>query len=254
MSHPTIRVQGELLSEIPAALYLPPNALKIHLKTFEGPLDLLLYLVRKHQFDILDIPMLLLCRQYTAYMEEILTHDMEAVADYLSMSALLIEIKSKMLLPRTIVEQDDEDDPRADLVRQLLEYERIKSASLAVNALPRRARDFISPRVSIDIPQIAQKPIVQPLQITHAFSTILARLQSNKSYRIIPETISMRAVMSEIIRLFSDKCSFSFFEIVKPKQGGITFMAVLQMQLEKIITLHQEPDSDELIIEQPVQQ
>ncbi len=250
MSDSIIRVQGEILNELPSALYLPPKALRVQLQMFEGPLDLLLYLVRKHKFDVLDIPMTALCKQYIAYMEEILHSDMETVADYLSMSALLIEIKTKMLLPRIVIEDEDENDPRADLVRQLLEYERIKTVSASFDQLSRRSRDFTSPLVSVEIPLTVQKPVINASQISNAFASLMARLKANENYKVIPETISIRAVMSEIIRFFAKKRSFSFFEVVKPKQGGITFMALLQMQLEKMVVLKQEQDDDELIIEQ----
>src|SRR6267378_1589151 len=139
---PIAKVYGEPMMEVPQDLYIPPDALEVFLETFEGPLDLLLYLIRKHSFDVLNIPMAKVTQQYLAYVEIMRTHQLELAAEYLLMAAVLIEIKSRMLLPRPTQVSPEEEDPRAELVRRLLEYERIKLAGQHLNELPQAGRDF----------------------------------------------------------------------------------------------------------------
>lgn len=245
-----IRVHDQIVEQLPAALYIPPDALRVQLHDFEGPLDLLLFLVRKHRFDILNIPMATICRQYIIYMEQIIDNNLETVSDYLTMSALLIEIKTKLLLPAPVLEED-EGDPRADLVRQLLEYERIKNVAENLGQLPKRHYDFTSPYIAVEIKNTNHKPTVTPEQISQTFATLINRLKVRKSYTFIPEFVSIRSVMADILRFLSLKKRFSFLQFAKPQQGGIAFMALLQMQLNQLVRLHQPEDGEELFIEQP---
>ena len=246
---PVAVVHGKPLEEVPAALYIPPKAMRIHLQAFEGPLDLLLFLVRKHRFDIMNIHMTTLCRQYAAYMEEVLAEDLEMAADYLAMSALLVEIKTKMLLPRPADEDEEGEDPRADLVARLLEYERIRKAAEHLSQLPRRGRDFFSPRLWVDKPPPVKKPVLQVLQLLHALSTVILRQKHNADYQISTETLSVREVMSNIMRRLVARVRTAFSALSEPGRGGVTFMAVLQLAMEKMVRLHQENDDDELHIE-----
>ena len=242
---PLAVVRGEAITDAPAALYIPPAALRIMLSEFEGPLDLLLFLVRKHKFDILDIPMTQLCRQYAAYVEEVLAHDLELAADYLNMSALLVEIKTKMLLPRPPQEDEDEEDPRADLVRRLLEYERMREAAEKLGNLPRRERDFISPHLREELPPAQTKPLVQPGQLAAQFAAALRRAQN-----LIPtllmerETITVREAMTNILRRLKTGMQLTFQAMCPPKQGGVTFLALLQLALEQMVHLQQEGEDD----------
>ncbi|MCH9758500.1 MAG: segregation/condensation protein A [Proteobacteria bacterium] len=247
---PLAIVHGEAINNAPASLYIPPAALRIMLNQFEGPLDLLLFLVRKHKFDILNIPMALLCRQYVAYVEEIIDEDLELAADYLNMSALLVEIKTKMLLPRPPSEEnDDENDPRADLVQRLLEYERIRQVAHEVSTLPRRERDFISPQVPVELPLSTEKPHVQSGQLAAALKAILLRNKSAiGTLQLVREIISVREVMSHLLRRLTSGLRLNFQTICLPAQGGVTFLALLQLALERLVHLQQE-DNDELYIE-----
>lgn len=159
---PVAKVQGVPLLEVPQDLYIPPEALRIFLETFEGPLDLLLYLIRKHNLDILDIPMAELTRQYIAYVETMRADQFELAAEYLLMTALLIDIKSRMLLPRPVTTREDDADPRAELVRRLLEYERIKQAAIHIHSLPVAGRDFMPACIWVDSVTEKQLPVVNP--------------------------------------------------------------------------------------------
>lgn len=243
-------VRGEAVAEPPAALYIPPSALRVVLDDFEGPLDLLLYLVRKHKFDILDIPMTPLCRQYNAYVEEIVKQNLELAADYLTMSALLVQIKTKMLLPRPPPEEDAEDDPRADLVRRMLEYERVRESAKSIGELPRRGRDFASPQVAVELPALPEsKPRVQSSMLAAAFSAVLARSRAATPY--IPAAVvlmSVREMMSGILRRLSAGARLAFRALVVPKQAGVTFLALLQLAYEQTVLLRQDSDEAELYI------
>lgn len=246
---PLAVVRGEVITESPAALYIPPAAMRVMLGEFEGPLDLLLFLVRKHKFDILDIPMALLCRQYTAYVREIINDDLELAADYLNMSALLIEIKTKMLLPRQPLEEEDEDDPRTDLVRQLLEYERMRKAAAEISQLPRRGRDFHSPQVQVELPPPQKKPAVQSAQLAAALAAALARSLKDPDLHLQRETVSVRETMSNLLRRLKSGMRLTFQSICKPAQGGITFLALLQLALEQLVRLEQKDGGDDLHIQ-----
>src|SRR5262245_61661047 len=162
VAEPLALVHGEPVLELPGDLYIPPDALRVILDTFEGPLDLLLYLIRKHNLDVLDIPMADLTRQYMEYVEAMRTHQLELAAEYLLMAALLIEIKSRMLLPRPVLAEAGEEDPRAELVRRLLEYEQIKQGAQKINELPQSGRDFTLVQVWLDKEVEQRLPDVDP--------------------------------------------------------------------------------------------
>lgn len=244
-------VHGEALAEPPAALYIPPSALRVVLDDFEGPLDLLLFLVRKHKFDILDIPMTSLCRQYAVYVEDIVQRNLELAADYLSMSALLVQIKTKMLLPRPPAEEaEDEDDPRVDLVRRMLEYERVQESARALGEMPRRGRDFFSPRVLVDLPPAPEnKPRIQSSLLAAAFSALLARKKAATPY-FLGRTVlmSVREMMSGILRRLKAGVSHSFRALMVPQQGGVTFLALLQLAQEQTVLLRQKEGDEELYV------
>ena len=173
---PIAKIRGEPMTELPADLYIPPEALSVFLDAFEGPLDLLLYLIRRHSLDILDIPMAELTRQYMEYVEMMRSTQLELAADYLLMAALLIEIKSRMLLPRPRGdEQAEPEDPRAELVRRLLEYERMKKAAYALGELPVAGRDFSIVEVALDR-LVERLPGVQIADLSEAWRSILAIL------------------------------------------------------------------------------
>lgn len=239
-------VDGKAITEKPAALYIPAAALRVTLNKYEGPLDLLSFLIRKNKFDILDIPMNALCRQYADYVESIIGQDLELTADYLNMLALLIEIKTKMLLPRPPSAEEEEEDPRADLVRRLLEYERMRQAAQELGSLPRRERDFVSPQVRTELPFAAVKPPLQSQQLAAVFAAILARSRNPlATMNIMRETISIRAIMSHILRRLRSGLRMTFQAICQPAQGGVTFIALLQMALEQLVHLQQDSDDED---------
>ena len=248
---PLATIYGEPLSEAPKALYIPPAVLRVMLDNFSGPLDLLLYLVRRHKFDILDIPMADLCRQYTIYVTEALEkeNNLETAADYLAMAALLLDIKSKMLLPKPPLAETDEEDPRADLVRRLLEYEKIRDTARMIGDMPRRGRDFEPPNLGIEIPQPEKrKPTLQPAQLAAAFAAVLLRAKQIAPYTIWQKNINLRALMSSILRILSTAQALVFERLIVGGLPGASFLAILQLAAENTVSLHQEePDADLLV-------
>lgn len=252
---PLALVRGEPYSQPPPSLYIPRTALRVRLDDFEGPLDLLLFLVRKNRFDILDIPMGELCRQYAEYAEEAARRDMEQASDYLTMSALLVEIKSRMLLPAPPAAEDDDADPRADLVRRLLEYEKIRRAAEALSALPRRGRDFVSPAVDIEIPAARpQKPSLNPMTLAAAYSAILDAAKIRAPYAVAMAPVSMREIMSDVLRrlggIGDNIGGANFFQLLSGAQRtGVTLSAVLQLAMDSVVRLRQTDPDAELFVE-----
>ena len=249
---PLALVYGEPLLEAPRALYIPPEAMRVMLDNFSGPLDLLLYLVRRHRFDILDIPMTALCRQYAEYVEEALQREnnLEVAADYLAMAALLVDIKSKMMLPSPEAEADEEDDPRADLVRRLLEYERLRDAAQKIAAMPRRGRDFISPDIGAEIPEAEKtKPSLHPARLAAALAAALARARRAAPLRVWTRNVSLRGIMSGVLRALSSARRLAFHRLAAPGLPGASFLAVLQLAAENTVTLHQESPDGDLFVE-----
>jgi segregation and condensation protein A len=244
MPLPVARIRGEAITELPADLFIPPEALSIILEQFEGPLDLLLYLIRRHSLDVLDIPMANLTRQYMNYVEAMRATQLELAADYLLMAALLIEIKSRMLLPRPPRQDVQEpDDPRAELVRRLLEYEQMKAAAAELDRVPVAGRDYSLVDVLIDIDFAARQPSVRVADLSDAWRQLLARAKANQHHRITREQLSVRSHMSRILRTLQGRVYIEFSELFDPLQGVavmvVSFLALLELARESLIDLTQ---------------
>ncbi|HVW65219.1 MAG TPA: segregation/condensation protein A [Nitrosospira sp.] len=235
---PVARIHGELLTEMPRDLYIPPDALEIFLETFQGPLDLLLYLIRKHNLDVLDIPMVELTRQYMSYVELMRANQLELAAEYLLMAAMLIEIKSRMLLPSPAIRDEEEGDPRAELVRRLLEYEQMKIAAQRLNELPQAERDFMVVRVWVDQAAVERLPEVGTEDLRTAWLRLIARSQVNRSHRVTREELSVRAHMSGILLRLRGRRFVEFDELFEPG-GGIAELVVTFLALLELIRDHQ---------------
>ncbi len=244
MQMPIARIRGEVMTEMPTDLFIPPDALSVILEQFEGPLDLLLYLIRKHSVDILDIPMAELTRQYMKYIEAMKDTQLELAGEYLLMAAMLIEIKTRMLLPRPPKENEAEVlDPRAELVRRLLEYEQMKAAALAIDAMPRKNRDFSIVDVLVEQSLIKRVPTVLVADLTEAWRVILNRAKATQKHRVGREELSVRAHMSRILRVLTGKGFLKFDELFTPEEGVavvvVTFLAVLEMARESLLDITQ---------------
>lgn len=235
---PVAKIHGELLTEMPRDLYIPPDALEVFLETFQGPLDLLLYLIRKHNLDVLDIPMAELTRQYMAYIELMRANQLELAAEYLLMAAMLIEIKSRMLLPRPVVRDEEERDPRAELVRRLLEYEQMKIAAQRLNELPQAERDFMLARAWVDQTVVEYLPEVSVEDLRSAWLRLIARAQANRNHHITREELSVRAHMSGILLRLRGKRFVEFSELFNP-DGGMAKLVVTFLALLELIRDHQ---------------
>jgi segregation and condensation protein A len=233
LPRPVAKIHGELLTEMPRDLYIPPDALEIFLETFQGPLDLLLYLIRKHNLDVLDIPMAELTRQYMGYIELMRANQLELAAEYLLMAAMLIEIKSRMLLPSPAARDEEEGDPRAELVRRLLEYERIKIAAQRLNALPQAERDFMLVRAWVDQTTVERLPEVSTEDLRNAWLRLVARSKNNRNHRVTREELSVRAHMSGILLRLGGRKFVEFSELFNPSDGiaklVVTFLALLEL-------------------------
>lgn len=239
------RVYGEPLVELPPDLYIPPDALEVILEAFEGPLDLLLYLIRKHNLDILDIPMAELCRQYIEYVERIRARQLELAAEYLVMAAMLTEIKSRMLLPRPPREEGEEpaEDPRAELVRRLLEYEQMKFAARQLEELPQVGRDLHLVHVYMEKVAVERLPQVSVADLAAAWEAIVARARRNVHHRITREELSVREHMSRVLRVLSVEGYKEFSELFDPAAGVpelvVTFLAILELAKQRMIQITQ---------------
>ncbi|WP_326538961.1 segregation and condensation protein A [Pseudorhodoferax sp.] len=238
------RLYGEPLFAIPQDLYIPPDALEIFLEAFEGPLDLLLYLIRKQNFNILDIPMAAVTRQYLEYVDEIRTRNLELAAEYLLMAAMLIEIKSRMLLPpKKAAEGEEPEDPRAELVRRLLEYEQMKLAGARLNALPQFGRDFLKAQVTIEQSLQPRFPDVHLADLQEAWRDILKRAKLVQHHRITREELSVREYMSQLLRTLQGRKFVEFEELFNPEKGStvlvVTFIALLELAKETLVEIVQ---------------
>ena len=237
------RLYGEPVIELPHDLYIPPDALEIVLEAFEGPLDLLLYLIRKENLDILDIPMAPLTRQYLEYVELMRSKNLELAAEYLVMAAMLMEIKSRLLLPRPPAAAAAEEDPRAELVRRLLEYEQMKKAAQALDDLPQAGRNVIAISVWIER-QVSQRlPQVSPQDLAEAWRGLLYRARMAKHHRISREELSVREHMSGILRALQEHRVLEFGELFRPERGVavlvVTFLALLELARELLVEITQ---------------
>ena len=238
------RLYGEPLFSLPNDLYIPPDALEIFLEAFEGPLDLLLYLIRKQNFNILDIPMAGVTRQYLSYVDEIRARNLELAAEYLLMAAMLIEIKSRMLLPpKKVADGEEAEDPRAELVRRLLEYEQIKLASAQLNEIPQYGRDFLKAQVYIEQSLQPRFPDVSMDELQSAWRDILKRAQLVQHHRISREELSVREHMSIVLRKLQGRKFVEFEHLFDPALGVpvlvVTFIALLELAKETLIEITQ---------------
>lgn len=236
-------VQGEVISAPPEDLYIPPDALEVFLETFEGPLDLLLYLIRRQNLDILDIPIAEITRQYMEYVELMRNVNLDLAAEYLVMAAMLAEIKSRMLLP-SHDEVEDEDDPRAELVRRLQEYERFKQAASNIDDMPHLGRDNFPADVDV-IREDRQKPEpdIDMRELLLAFQDILKRVDMQKHHEIEREEISIRARMTHVLSCLDSNNFVEFQSLFTLKEGRlgvvVTLMAVLELLKLKLIDMVQ---------------
>jgi len=242
------RLYGEPLFAIPQDLYIPPDALEVFLEAFEGPLDLLLYLIRKQNFNVLDIPMAEVTAQYLTYVEQVRRTNLELAGEYLLMAALLIEIKSRMLLPVRQSDTGEEvEDPRAELVRRLLEYERMKLAAQRLDAMPRVGRDFQVAHAQADLTVETLLPEVSAADLREAWKAILQRARLNASHRITREQLSVRDHMSHILRRLSDVRFMEFTELFmeRIRMGEpaavivVHFLALLELSRESLLEITQ---------------
>lgn len=240
---PFALVQGEPLTVIPQDLYIPPDALEVILEAFEGPLDLLLYLIKRQNLDILEVPIAAITQQYMSYIDMMQVLKIEIAAEYLVMAAMLAEIKSRMLLPRP-AETEEEDDPRAELVRRLQEYERFKQAAQDIDELPRVGRDIYL--TDAELPELHQdKPVpeVNLRDLLMAFKDAMARAEMYSHHQIQREALSVRERMSKVLeKLSADNFTeyTSLFTIEEGRRGVVvTFLAILELMKEQLIELVQ---------------
>ena len=237
-------VDGEPITTLQQDLYIPPYALQVFLEAFEGPLDLLLYLIRRQNIDILDIPIAEITRQYVQYIELMKELQLELAGEYLLMAAMLAEIKSRMLLPRPQTAEEEEDDPRAELVRRLQEYERYKKAAEDIDALPRLERDVFVATVETPERKVVQKlPDVTLKELLLAFHDVLKRAEMFSNLQMQREPLSVRQRMSEILTRIKTNTFTRFVDLFDPEEGrmgvAVTFIAVLELLRESIIEVVQ---------------
>ena len=238
------RLYGEPLFRMPHDLYIPPDALEVFLEAFEGPLDLLLYLIRKQNFNILDIPLASVTRQYLEYVDQIRRHNLELASEYLLMAAMLIEIKSRMLLPpKKSADGAEPEDPRAELVRRLVEYEQIKLGAAKLDALPQLGRDFLRAQVHIEQSLAPRWPDVNADDLRQAWREILQRAKLNQHHTISREQLSVREHMSIVLRRLQGRRFVEFHELFDASQGApvlvVTFIAMLELAKEGLLQVTQ---------------
>jgi segregation and condensation protein A len=243
-ARPLARVYGEAINELPQDLYIPPEALEVFLETFEGPLDLLLYLIRKQNINVLDIPMAELTKQYLGYVEMMRRTHLELAAEYLLMAAVLIEIKSRLLLPKPpALPGDEAEDPRAELVRRLLEYERMKEAARSLDAMPLADRDFATVRIWFDRVAPARLPNVRPEDLRAAWATLIQRAKIHRHHLVTREQLSVRAEMSRILKSVAQgryvEFTMLFAEHADVSHLIVTFLAILELAREQLIEMAQ---------------
>ena len=242
---PVARIYGEPLEALPQDLYIPPDALEVMLDAFEGPLDLLLYLIRKANVDILDIPMAPLTRQYLDYVESMRASNLELAAEYLVMAAMLIEIKSRMLLPRPkAVDGESAEDPRAELVRRLMEYEQIKIAGLRINEMPQAEREFFWVETLVEKSMLVRLPEVSLQELKEAWMAVVRQAVLKRNHKISREELSVREHMGIILRVLQERGGFVQFETLFDPDIGppglvVHFLAMLELARERLIEITQ---------------
>ncbi|MBC7573044.1 MAG: segregation/condensation protein A [Herminiimonas sp.] len=238
------KLYGEPLFKLPNDLYIPPDALEVFLEAFEGPLDLLLYLIRKQNFNILDIPMASVTLQYLEYVDQIRVHNLELAAEYLLMAAMLIEIKSRMLLPVKKADTGEEvNDPRAELVRRLLEYEQMKLAAQQIDSLPQLGRDYVRAQIYIEQSMVPRWPEVHAVDLQSAWADVLKRAKLTAHHTISREELSVRAHMTGILRRLQSARFVEFSDLFEPARGVpvlvVNFIALLELAKETLIEITQ---------------
>lgn len=238
------RLYGEPLFQMPLDLYIPPDALEVFLEAFQGPLDLLLYLIRRQNFNILDIPLADVTRQYLSYVDQLRKSNLELASEYLLMAAMLIEIKSRMLLPpKKTADGAEPEDPRAELVRRLLEYERIKLAAAQLDRLPVLGRDFLRAQVHIEQSLQPRFPDVEANDLREAWLDILKRAKLNQHHRITREQLSVREHMSIVLRRLQGQRFVEFEHLFELSRGPqvlvVTFIALLELARERLLEITQ---------------
>jgi segregation and condensation protein A len=237
-------VNGEPISQLPRDLYIPPQALEVFLEAFEGPLDLLLYLIRRQNLDILDIPLAEITRQYIQYIELMQELQLELAGEYLVMAATLAEIKSRMLLPRPKTDEESGEDPRAELVRRLQEYERFKRAAADIDALPRLERDVWSASAELQERQLARSlPQITLQEMLIAFKDVVMRAEMFAHHHIQRERLSVGERMSDILAALAASSFVPFAQLFRPQEGRtgvtVTFVAILELMREGLIDVVQ---------------
>ena len=238
------RLYGEPLFALPTDLYIPPDALEVFLEAFEGPLDLLLYLIRRQNFNILDIPMASVTRQYLAYIEQIRKTNLELASDYLLMAAMLIEIKSRMLLPpRRNADGKEAEDPRAELVRRLVEYEQMKLAAARLDAVPLLGRDFLRAQAAVEEAMATRLPEVVAADLREAWAELMKRAKLTQHHRVSREQLSVREHMSLLLRSLQGRRFAIFEDLFDPSRGSpvlvVVFIALLELAREHLVEVTQ---------------
>jgi segregation and condensation protein A len=241
---PLAVVQGQVFDSLPHDLYIPPDALQVFLEAFEGPLDLLLYLIRKENIDIVDIPVADITRQYVEYIELMQEMQLELAGEYLVMSATLAEIKSRMLLPRPAGVEEDEDDPRAELIRRLQEYERYKQAAEDIDELPRLGRDvFQAEAQAPELKVVRMPPEVDLQDLIVAFQEVMRRASMYAHHHVQMEALSVRERMSSVLSKVSHDRFTPFAELFTVEEGRmgvvVSFLAILELVKESLLELTQ---------------
>jgi segregation and condensation protein A len=237
-------VDGQAVTELPTDLYIPPDALEVFLEAFEGPLDLLLYLIKRQNIDILEINVAEITDQYMAYVDLMEASQFELAAEYLVMAAMLAEIKSRMLLPRSVAESEEEDDPRAQLIRRLQEYERYKNAAEDIDQLPRIERDiFVAEVQSPQIERSTPEPVVDLREILISLAIVLRRADMFEHHHVQRETLSTREKMSEILVRLSSQRFVSLVSLLMREEGRlgvvVTFLAIMELMKDSLIEIVQ---------------
>ncbi|MFA9461970.1 segregation and condensation protein A [Thiohalorhabdus sp. Cl-TMA] len=243
-SEAVARVHGEPLVQLPDDLYIPPEALEVFLDSFEGPLDLLLYLIRRHRLDISMISIQAVAHQYMQYVELMRQNRLDLAGEYLVMAATLAEMKSRILLPRPPSDEEDEEkDPRTELIRRLQEYERFKEAAEALDRLPRRERDFFVARAPVDPEAEAPRAEASLLYLLEAFQGVLQRGQLHKEHEVGPQGLTVRQRMSEVLARLEGATAYRFTELLDDHEGReglvVTFLALLELAKGQMIELVQ---------------
>jgi len=253
---PFALVQGQPVTEVPHDLYIPPDALEVILDAFEGPLDLLLYLIRRQNLDILDIPINEITQQYVEYIEMLQDIQFELAAEYLVMAAILAEIKSRMLLPRPVSDDGEESDPRAELVRRLQEYERFKQAAEDLDELPREGRDFVVTEAYMENKSsVRLPPEVDLREILAALKDVMSRAELFTSHQISGEPLSVRERMSRIMSALRDNPYMEFHRLFDPEEGRmgvvVSFLALMELTREQLVDLVQNEPFGQIYIKSP---